>query len=685
MFDVLLRLLLFLASAGSAFAAVRYVDANSTSPSPPYLDWSTAATTIQAAVDDAAAGDEIVVTNGTYATGGRAVGPEFMTNRVTVDKPLRLRSVNGPQFTIIQGAKAPGGGNGEGAIRCVHLASGASLSGFTLTNGATRTAGATDLNQSGGGVWCGSTNAALTNCVLAGNSAQHAGGGARHGTLYNCTLSGNSAWWGGGVQWGTLHNCVLTGNSAKFQGGGASIGILHNCVLTGNSANSGGGVSGGTLVNCTVTGNSAESGGGADVYWEYGHYKCSLRNCIVYFNRAPKGANYSKETTFDYSCTTPLAPGPGNIAADPQLANATHLSPNSPCIGAGNPAYAQGVDIDGEPWASPPTMGADQPGPATGPLSLGIDADFTNVATGYAVSFTARNTGHILSSVWDFGDGTVLTNQPFASHTWEASGLYTVRLTGYNDTYPAGVTTTAVVTVIEAVHYVNQAGSNPVFPYASWETAARNIQEAIGAGTLPGRSVLVTNGAYRLETVEANGQNRVALTNRVVLRSVNGPVVTVIEGATNGVRCAYVGNGSVLSGFTLTKGTTTRDAGDDLRAHGGGVWCESFGVVTHCVLTGNSAVGQGGGVSGGSLYRCTLTGNSAYYGGGADRGTLHNCTLSGNSAEASGGGAEGATLYSCTLTGNSAVSGGGAVWSTLKNCIVYSNQARAQKNEANHS
>jgi len=434
-----------------------------------------------------------------------------------------------------------------------------------------------------------------------------------------------------------------------------------------------------------VTGNSAESGGGADVYWEYGHYKCSLRNCIVYFNRAPKGANYSKETTFDYSCTTPLAPGPGNIAADPQLANATHLSPNSPCIGAGNPAYAQGVDIDGEPWASPPTMGADQPGPATGPLSLGIDADFTNVATGYAVSFTARNTGPILSSVWDFGDGTVLTNQPFASHTWEASGLYTVRLTGYNDTYPAGVTTTAVVTVIEAVHYVNQAGSNPVFPYASWETAARNIQEAIGAGTLPGRSVLVTNGAYRLETVEANGQNRVALTNRVVLRSVNGPVVTVIEGATNGVRCAYVGNGSVLSGFTLTKGTTTRDAGDDLRAHGGGVWCESFGVVTHCVLTGNSAVGQGGGVSGGSLYRCTLTGNSAYYGGGADRGTLHNCTLSGNSAEASGGGAEGATLYSCTLTGNSAVSGGGVVWSTLKNCIVYSNQARAQKNEANHS
>jgi hypothetical protein len=81
------------------------VDVNSASPTPPYTTWATAATAIQDAVDVATNGDEIIVANGAYASGGRSVYGS-MTNRVAVDRAVTVRSLNGPQQTFIVGAAA---------------------------------------------------------------------------------------------------------------------------------------------------------------------------------------------------------------------------------------------------------------------------------------------------------------------------------------------------------------------------------------------------------------------------------------------------------------------------------------------------------------------------------------------------------------------------------------------------
>lgn len=254
-------------------------------------------------------------------------------------------------------------------------------------------------------------------------------------------------------------------------------------------------------------------------------------------------------------------------------------------------------------------------------------------------------------------------------------------------------------------YYVSTNGADAA-DGLSWATAKETIQAAIDL-TVVGDRVLVSNGVYATGGGGVNGvlTNRVAITNAITVQAVNGPLVTVIRGAfdpltTNGpaaVRCVYIGSNAVLSGFTLTNGATYLDTLIVADRSGGGVWCESYAVVSNCVLTGNSARGgggsyggtlidcalsgnsalQGGGSYSATLIGCTLSGNSAYNGGGAVLGTLSNCTLSGNLAYVNhGGGSYGATLIGCTLSNNYAnYYGGGASGGSLTNCTLLDNSS----------
>jgi hypothetical protein len=331
-----------------AASTVHYVDLNSTNATPPYSDWATAATSIQDAVDAAVAGDEIVVTNGTYASGGGPPGPVgFGYNRVWVSKPLTVRSMSGPAFTTIYG--------GVG-LRCVCLSDGASLSGFTLAR-------ATVVNGSGAGVACASGDAVVSNCVIAWNQAWSAsigptvfpfGGGAYGVTLLNCTLAHNTASfrtnytyvsyygeaYGGGAYACTLNNCTLTDNSVTAsasrdsehlleRGGGAAQCTLNNCALTWNSAAG--------YSNYRYTTSEADGGGA---------YESTLNNCIL-FNNSHQG--------ICEDCNSPGSLNGGNWIGDPLFVDTNgwadlRLQSNSPCINAGDNAFAPaGPDLDGNP------------------------------------------------------------------------------------------------------------------------------------------------------------------------------------------------------------------------------------------------------------------------------------------------------------------------------------------------
>ena len=702
---------------------VYYVDIGNAMPAPPFSSWATAATNIQDAIDVAASGALVMVSNGVYATGGRAVYGA-MTNRVVIDKPVLVQSVNGPDVTIIQGAKEPiFNGNGNGAVRCAYVGSNAVLAGFTLTKGATMNSGNENREQSGGGVWCeafgevshctlagntacrrgggsyggtlndcaiwsnstcyggGACDSTLSRCVLTANAASQNGGGSHGGTLNHCILTRNFAnWYGGGSYGGTLYNSLLTNNSVRLDGGGAYGGALNNCFLTGNAANRyGGGSYNGTLNNCTATRNSAGSGGGA--------HGGALNNCIVYYNTAAtNGPNYSGGSA-NYTCTTPAPGGTGNVTNEPIFASDTHLALGSPCIGAGSSAHASGTDIDGEAWQNPPSMGCDEVavGSVTGALSVSVWANHTNVAVDFPVQFQADISGRVAGSVWQWMDGAASSNQPHVTHSFSTGGVYEVTLIAYNESYPLGVAATVTVqATTQTTYYVDIHNGTPASPFSSWATAATNIQDAIDAAPRgEGVRVWVDNGVYAAggrTTGESATTNRVVIDKPVTVSSVNGPEATIIQGTwdpttANGigdaaVRCVYVGTNAQLSGFTLTNGATRTADG------GGGAWCGDSGVLSNCVLTGNSA-GSGGGSRFGILNGCTLAGNSAGFGGGSSDGILNGCTLSGNLAT-HGGGSSGGTLNGCTLSGNSAdISAGGSFQSTLNNCLLSGNAANA--------
>ena len=691
-----------------AFADTHYVSLAGGHVSP-FTNWSTAATTIQAAVDVAVSGDVVLVTNGTYDSGGREVPwrsvppyPLPLTNRVVITNAILVRSVNGPACTRIVGAADPVTGNGTCAVRCVYVSAG-EIRGFTLTDGHTYSDEAS-YEGCGGGAFV-NNQGTVSQCIITSNSAYRMGGGAcvAYGQILDSLISCNDSESGGGL--------------ALFMGSASAI----CCVIWSNRASDGGGVysSGGTLRNCTIAANTASGSGGGLLFFGGGEGD----NLIVYYNHAtgsPATDNYSSQGPQPMIYNSCMAPSTGSapVTNEPGFSDLGaadfHLLGTSPCINRGlSGLWAAGIrDPDGVPLAVDGAIDVGAYEYPTPQVFPDITFSVVSATTGQFTASGSNNEAVVGAMGW-LNPLTGKTGEVFATVAWSVTnidldyGRNIIFISGSNGYGRIARATSIVVRSVAVdvsdspVHYVSTNGANH-WPYTNWTTAALQLQDGVDAANT-GDTVWVSNGVYdRWGMVAAGQTNRVAVMRPISLCSVSGPAFTVISGGETGTntttRCVYLGTNAFLSGFEIRNGYASS---------GGGIWCEAGAIVSKCLVLSNVAANSGGAVYGSNrkatLVDCQIADNCAGlwrqldgpsdfmpgFGGGAAGCRLVNCLVTRNEAHSldggqfalggRGGGAYDCLLEQCDITGNGCTNGGGAGGGVfecdLHFCTITSNRA----------
>ena len=343
---------------------------------------------IQDGIDVAVDGDTVLIADGTYTGIGNK-------NLSFEGKAITVQSANGPENCVID---CEGGGRGFIILNGGDQAS--RLIGLTITNG--------QSHWRGGGIYCSNSILVIDNCVLTDNTSLDDGGGIYiddgeieilNSLVANCCAVAG----GGGVlvedSIATVVDSDILFNSASGGGGiltkSSSLDLLRSRII-GNEANSSAGLalgSGGvssinncviaaniafgtvavisaspmTMTNCSVISNISLADSASSTM-SCSPSSCVLKNCVLWNNFSDTCCGGSGTFSVTYSDIEGGFPGPGNIDADPIFWDPStgffHLTPNSPCVDAGNNSgiESDALDLDRENRISSGTvdMGADE-------------------------------------------------------------------------------------------------------------------------------------------------------------------------------------------------------------------------------------------------------------------------------------------------------------------------------------
>ena len=592
---------------------------------------------------------------------------------------------------------------------------------------------AANWNSGTGGIY--NKGGIVRRCQIVGNSTwMPHGGGYRGGNGDRCEDSvimynENKKWAGtssynsatslysspGGAYGGNLYRCVIAHNtsvgttaSGTIGAGGAYNSKLYDCLVYSNSNVSsavpnGGGLNSCTAVNCTIVGNSAANGGGT--------YNSTLYNCIVWDNTATSSADAGNNVNVkeaEYTCTSPLLTGTGNISIDPRLTSTFRIGGLSACVNAGDNTRAdRDKDLSGNPRKMEDVvdMGCYEydPNSADAEFGVGFNLKIVSAENSETAILTAKTVGvpagESVEYEWDFdSDGQIdlVTTETEVTNEYTTVGAFSISVTAKTS---GGKTSACVVencVLVKGmdIYVSSESGSDENFGNDP-EKPKKTIISAIGSlavggtlhladGVYPQGSTLVISQPMTIKGNDANPE-------AVVIRRSNSTSYSVMNLKTS----------CVLRGIVVENGYV-----DNIGGIGAGIDITASSIVTNCIIRnnriyGNNYYGAGGirnNAAGSVIVDCVITNNASnayhYSPGGIyalSSCEIIRCIIGWNKAAADGGGikstATSTVVSDCIIVNNkssveywqeSTVSlpfggGGGVSGCTIKRCVIMDN------------